>query len=173
MNSNNKYTNHLINQSKLGRKHQFIELSLHFLPRIYSIVFGLVPNIKAAKKICAEVFYIIWKRIKLIKTDSDFEMELKEIAIVRSFIYLQNVEKIELDNVAIDDISKGNQEFFTQIEREFLQLTYIQRIILVLNDKLELPTKRIAEVLKTLNEEEIREELKSARGRLLKKFHEG
>ncbi len=173
MNSNNKYTNLLISKAKLGRKHQFIELSLYFLPRVYSIVFGLVPNIEAAKKICAEVFYIIWKRIKLIQSDSDFETELKEIAIVRSFIYLQNVEKIELDNLAIDNISKGNQEFFTQVEREFLQLTYIQRVILVLNDKLELPTKRIAEVLKTLNEEEIREELHSAREILLKKFPDG
>jgi DNA-directed RNA polymerase specialized sigma24 family protein len=163
----------LIHQAKEGRKNQFIELSLIFLPSIYSIVFGLVPNIEAAKKICAEVFYIAWERIKLIKEDSSFETELEEIAIVRSFLYLENTEKIELDEAELSNITKGNNELFTKVEREFLQLTYKQRVILVLNDKLELPTIRIADVLKTLSVDEIREELHSAREILLKKFPDG
>ncbi len=173
MSSNDKYTDHLINQAKQGRKNQFIELSLNFFPRIYSIVFGLVPNVEAAKKVCSEVFYIAWKRINTVKSDSDFALQLREIAIVRSFIYLQNVEEVELDGQAIENITKGDPEFFTQIEREFLKLTYKQRVILILNDKLELPTIRIAEVLKTLNQEEIMEELHSARETLLIKFPDG
>ncbi|MCF6271028.1 MAG: hypothetical protein L3J41_15045 [Melioribacteraceae bacterium] len=173
MSGNSEYIKALIDRAKQGRKSQFLELSLEFLPRIYSIVFGLVPNMEAAKKVSAEVFYIIWKRINLVKSDSDFILQLKEIAIVRSFLYLQNVEKIELDGLAIQKITKGDPNFFTKVEREFLKLTYIQRVILVLNDKLELPTTRIAEVLKTLTEEEIREELHSAREILLIKFPDG
>lgn len=173
MSSNSIYIQNLIEQAKLGRKSQFIELSLEFLPRTYSIVFGLVPNIEAAKKVCTEVFYIIWKRIETIKSDTDFTLQLREIAIVRSFLYLQNVEEIELDGLAIQKITKGESEFFTKIEREFLKLTYIQRVILVLNDKLELPNIRIAEVLKTLSQEEIMEELHSAREILLKEFPDG
>ena len=173
MSSNAEYIKDLIERSKQGRKPQFVELSISFLPRIYSIVFGLVPNMEVAKKVCAEVFYIVWKKIKSIESDSDLLLHLGEIAIVRSFMYLQNVEEIELDGLAIQNITKGDPNFFTKVEREFLKLTYIQRVILVLNDKLELPTNRIAEVLKTLNEEEIREELHSAREILLKKFPDG
>ncbi len=173
MSSNTEYTNHLIEQAKQGRKNQFIELSLIFLPQIYSIVFGLVPNLDMSKKICTEVFYIVWKRIKHIEQKSMFETELREIAIVRSFLYLRNTDKIELDKSTIENLLSGTEEFFTEVEYAFLDLTYLQRVILVLNDKLELPVQRISEVLKISNEDKTREELHAGREILLKKFSDG
>ncbi len=167
MNTGNKYDILLFEESKIGRKNSFINLSNIYIYRVFSVVFKLVPIKDEAIKISAETFLVTWRNISNITDLNEFCEKLDQIAYLRSIDYLNKNELKTLDS---NDIKLLNGQFnnpISEIEKDIIGLPTNERVVVVLSDQLGLTANMISRIYNRVQKKEIPSILNKTRKQLI------
>jgi len=72
MSRNSKYDELLLQESKRGRNNSYINLSIIYLQKIFSLAFELVPIKDEAIRITSEVFCEVWRELEKVSNLLEF-----------------------------------------------------------------------------------------------------
>ncbi len=170
MSGNSKYCNFLLNESKKGRTNCYIDLCSIGLRKVFPLVFELVPIRKEAAKISSEVFLIGLRNINKIQNVNEFEKLISRIIILKCVNYLVDNNLELLDDTDITNLSEDFKSSFSDIEKEILKLSSIERVVIVLCDQIGQTVEIVDEIYKGINLKEIVETLNNVRQKLIIKF---
>ena len=170
MNSNSGYNESLFEGSKKGRNNSFIELSFFYLPKVFSLVIGLVPINEEAIKISSEALLIAWRKIKTIQNSDLLEELIIKVAILKCLDFLSKNRVELLDDDAIASLSDGIKSQFSDVEKEILKLSAKERVVIILCDKYRVSARWVDRIYKCIKKEDILDTLNNVRHKLIKKF---
>ena len=170
MNSNSSYNESLFEGSKKGRNNSFIELSFYYLPKVFSLVIGLVPINEEAIKISSEALLIAWRKIKTIQNSDLLEELIIKVAILKCLDFLSKNRVELLDDDAIANLSDRIKSQFSDVEEEILKLSAEERVVIILCDKYRVSVQWVERICKSIKKEDILDTLNNVRHILIKKF---
>jgi len=164
------YTTRLIMQSKKGRNTSFLELSGFLVPKIYPVIFSLVPKEKIAIQIFLKVLLRAKKNIQKLENEDHFIPWLRKLSIIESMNYLRDVERIDLQYTEVEELCTRYHFKLSEVEKEFLLLSCKERVALSLTEIAGLNATQISKVMKSVTEKTVLEIVRNARNKLIKKF---
>jgi hypothetical protein len=167
MSENSKYDEFLIEESKNGRNNSFINLCLIYVNKIFPIVFMLVPIWEVAIKISAETLVVLWRNIKKVDSSSDLIKLIEKTAVLRCLDYSSNNSITPFDNKAITELTNEINSTISSLEKEVLGLSNVERVLIILCDRVGLSVETVDEIYSEIEYEEIVEKLNSTRKKLI------
>jgi DNA-directed RNA polymerase specialized sigma24 family protein len=163
---NTTYINYLIDISKAGRQRGFLELCEINLRNVFTVVYRLLDNLDAAKRITAKAFLKSWSEIKEIPKNKPFQLWIKGIAIILA------MEELENAKLTSNQKSEAPSNINSTEYLEFLikQLPVIERTIFVLHDLEGYSYREIQYFFPNLIEDELKTILIQTRQLLIMKL---
>lgn len=160
----------LLRQSMHGRNASFIELATFLLPKIYPIIFSLLPKEEIAVQTLVKVLLRAKKNIHNLEKEYNLIPWLKKLSIMESINYLREVERINLTRPDVEYLCKTYNFNLSEIEKEFLLLDCQERVALSLTEIAGLNYTQISNVMHNMSEVEVQQVIRSARNKLIVKF---
>jgi DNA-directed RNA polymerase specialized sigma24 family protein len=162
---NTTYINYLIDMSKAGRQRGFLELCEINLRNVFTLVYRLLNDMDAAKKITANTFLKSWYEIQECPKHKPFQLWIKGIAV---FLAMEELENVKFSEQQKSEMPNNNEveylEFFIK------QLPVQDRTIFVLHDLEGYAYKEIKYFFPNLIEDEIKTVLIQTRQLLMAKL---
>lgn len=166
-NENTTYINYLIDMSQSGRQRGFLELCEINMRNVFTVVYRLLGDIKAAKKITVKTFLTAWGEIKEFPRHKPFLQWIKGMAI----------------NFAMDELEEADKNRNTKLsaptdadEVEFLgyqikQLPLLEKTVFILHDLEGYSYSEIQTFFPNLIEDELKTILIQTRQQLISKLN--
>jgi RNA polymerase sigma-70 factor, ECF subfamily len=127
---NTNYVDYLISLSKEGRTRSFIDLCEINLRNIYSVIFRLICDSKAAASLSIYTFLKAWERLSEYENNTSFALWLKKLAIIYSIIDLNQNPR----NIPFPQNKKNIKSDLEFLDAIIASLPPDERIIFVLHD---------------------------------------
>lgn len=152
---NTTYINYLIEISKSGRQRGFLDLSEIILPNVYTVVYRLLNDELAAKKITVKTLLQAWEKMKEFDPSTSFVVWIKSVAIILSMEELnKNTSSFQMflseKDLAVDNLD---------LESLIKALPTLNRLIFVLHDLEGYSYKEIMQFFPDLIEDELKTNL--------------
>jgi len=127
---NTNYVDYLISLSKEGRTRSFIDLCEINLRNVYSAIYRIISDQKAAASLTIFTFLQAWERLDEYDSKTPFAMWLKKLAVIYTILDLKRNPR---NNIPLQNKNNFNSslEF---LESVILSLPTNDRIIFVLHD---------------------------------------
>jgi RNA polymerase sigma-70 factor, ECF subfamily len=127
---NTNYVDYLVSLSKEGRTRSFIDLCEINLRNVYSVIYRLICDQKAASSLTIFTFLKAWERIDEYDTNKSFALWLKKMGVIYTILDLKQNPRNAVPHQA-RNYYKSDLEF---LEAIILSLPTNERIIFVLHD---------------------------------------
>lgn len=148
----------------------YLKFLSFLLPEVYPLIFCLVPE----EKIAMQIFSNVVQKQKLIlnnsKTVDDFIPSFRRTSINESMKYLRDVKGVLFNRSDIENSKKLHFFKLNEVDKEFLLLSFEERVVLTLADIGEFNSNQISTMMKNLSTISVQEILRSARNKLIMKY---
>ena len=168
---------YLIQKSKKGDRSAFGQIVLNYSEYIYSIVFRIVNNEAEVEDVAQEVFIQAWQRLKYFdENKAKFSTWLYTIATRKAIdVYRKTRREVKVNvDESITDICNteqrlANKDMLNLIERATVDLSEVQRVVLILRDFEDLNVQEVVQIT-GYSEKKIKDNLYVARQKIRKRL---
>jgi len=168
--SDNKYVQGLIEDSRNGNKHSFKQLIDLYIGPIYLFCNRMVVDEKLTEAITKQVFLMAWKNLKQIRDDSSFANWLTGFTVYQIIQHTRkNINSFrELKAKKISSSAKISDPSLSIFERLIFHLDEDERILFLLHDIKKYSYEEIADLFTFSTKGEVMEIVRLAREKLAK-----
>lgn len=164
-----KFTDEIVEEAKLGKKHAFKDLCEVNVKKIYNLAFRMLLTHEEAIKVTSETFIEAWDNLKHLRSDQKFDIWIKSIAIhkildkaklnkgSKFFSKSGDKEIPNLDNIGTKNI----------VELLIMSQPKMERIVYILKDLEEYSYKEISDFIDGLSVAQIQSIVKKTRESLI------
>jgi len=170
MSRNSKYDELLLQESKRGRNNSYINLSIIYLQKIFSLAFELVPIKDEAIRITSEVFCEVWRELEKVSNLLEFIKILEKTTAIKCVDYLNENNPQVLNDDLINKLNDELNSPILMIEREILKLSSFERAVIILFDQIGFKSEIVKKLYKDKELSEILDALNRARQKLIRKI---
>ena len=169
-NTDNKYVQSLIKDSKFGNKNSFKQLIDLYIGMTYLFCYRMVVNQELTEEITRDVFKTAWKNIKRIRDDVSFSNWIMGFTVFELIQQIQkndkNVSNSKLKNIPIPE--KNFDPALSTFEKLILKLDDDERRIFLLHDIKKYSYEEIVDLFNSFSINDITNLIRSAREKLAK-----
>ncbi len=158
LDENSKYISNLIASAKAGNFKVYIQIISLYMPNVYGLIFRILNSEEAANKVAQEVFDFGWKNIAQVRMNSSLLVWFQGIAINTILSMYRN-----------DEMPKEVKEtslVLSQFDRILRELSFAERLLLILRDMQNYSFEEIHDLLPELDVEEIQQNIYGSRKRI-------
>jgi RNA polymerase sigma-70 factor (ECF subfamily) len=168
--TDNKYVQGLIEDSRNGNKHSFKQLIDLYIGPIYLFCYRMVVNEKLSEAITKQVFIMAWKNLKQIRDDSSFANWLTGFTVYQIIQYIRknNSSFKDLKTKKVSNAAKISDPSLSSFERLIFHLDEDERILFLLHDIKKYSYDEIADLFTFCSAGEVLLIVKQAREKLAK-----
>lgn len=164
-----RYTEEIVEEAKLGKKHAFKDLCEVNVKKIYNLAFRMLLTHEDAVKVTSETFIEAWENLKHLRSDQKFDIWIRSIAIYKIldkarigkgnklFSRTGDKEIPNLDNIGTKNI----------VELLIMSQPKLERIIYILKDIEEYSYKEISDFVDGLSISQIQSIVRKTRDNLI------
>lgn len=169
-NTKDQYSERLIMKARAGNNNSFHELSNMLMLKIYPLIFSLVPREEVASKILLKVLLRAKNNIHKLEKETHFLVWLRKVSVIECFHYLKDSKPVILTRLEVEDFCHNEYRNLSNVEKEFLLLSGMERITLAMSDILEISSDQISRIMRNFSEKDVSESIRNTRDELIRKF---
>ncbi|MEN8192572.1 MAG: sigma-70 family RNA polymerase sigma factor [Bacteroidota bacterium] len=163
------YTDEIVKEAKLGKKHAFKNLCEANFKKIYNLAYRMLLKHEDATKVTSETFLDAWDNLKHLRSDQKFDTWIKSIAIYKILDKARIGKGSKLFSKSHDnDIPDlDNVETKNIVELLIMSQPKMERIVYILHDIEEYSSQEISDFIDGLTIKQITTIVRKTRENLI------